>query len=92
VRHRFKWIGATDDRRGDLTAVGHGLMLRAEMMNRGNWWWAVYDDEWRKGANQLSASYDEWPYHARTGEHAKKQAERSARYWIRIKNWPSIKR
>lgn len=34
------WTGDLND---DCTALWNGLMLRAECMDKGFWWWAVYD-------------------------------------------------
>ena len=41
----IEWTGDLHD---DCTARWAGLMLRAEQMQRGVWWWAVYDG--RSGA------------------------------------------
>ena len=67
----WKWIGNLRD---DCTAIGHGMMLRAEMMDRANWWWAVYDSEDGYG-EQIEASYDNPPHHAKTGKEARASAE-----------------
>ena len=54
-------------------------MLRVEMMDRGVWWWAVYDHEGRPRCHQLAASYEQPPYHARTGKIARAECEKAAR-------------
>ncbi|PHS10659.1 MAG: hypothetical protein COA78_10885 [Blastopirellula sp.] len=37
---RIIWTGNLND---DCTAEWNGMMLRAEEMDRLQWWWAVYD-------------------------------------------------
>lgn len=71
----WNWKGNLRD---DCTAVGEGLMLRAEMMDRGHWWWAVFDNEGRRGCSELAVSHDEYPYYARTGKLARAAAEAAA--------------
>ena len=71
----WQWRGNLRD---DCTAVGRGLMLRAEMMDRANWWWAVYSDEGRAGCDEIAASHDDAPYHAKTGKVARFAAENAA--------------
>jgi hypothetical protein len=71
----IKWTGS----RGDYTAVSHGYILRAEMMDKGCWWWCCYrpdrtqsdpwtDDKWAKNGNQAK----EFAIEA-MNEHMKKQ-------------------
>jgi hypothetical protein len=76
----WKWDGDLDD---DCTAKGHGLMLRAEQMDRKVWWWAVYsalenEFDW----DQVAASYDCENNHARTGREARILAERAAYHYL----------
>jgi hypothetical protein len=68
--------------RDDCTAVGYGLMLRAEMMDRSDWWWCVCDGSGSRGANQIASSNDEPPHHARTGSIARSSAERAANEFL----------
>jgi hypothetical protein len=72
---KFEWTGNLRD---DCTAIGGGLMLRVEMMDRGNWWWAVYSKQGAIGSDQLAASYDVAPYHAKTGRAAREACEAAA--------------
>ena len=71
----WNWRGNLRD---DCTAVGGGVMLRAEMMDRGVWWWAVYDNEGKRGSDELASSNRQEPYHAKTGKEARAAAEAAA--------------
>ena len=53
-------------------------MLRAEMMARGFWWWAVYSDEGRAGCDELDGSNNEGHLRAKTGKEARRFAEIAA--------------
>jgi hypothetical protein len=75
----WDWKGDMDD---DCTAVGRGLMLRAEQMGRKHWWWAVYGKSGARGAPQIAASYDNENNHARTGREARILAERAAWHFL----------
>ena len=71
----IEWTGDLDD---DCTARWAGLMLRAEQMQRGVWWWAVYDD--RSGAilGDSNTARGRVP----NGKKARIAAERVARLWL----------
>lgn len=71
----WEWRG---DLKDDCTAVGHGLMLRAEKMSKKQWWWAVYDNEGQIGCDELAASHDSPPHNAKTGQEARVSAELAA--------------
>jgi hypothetical protein len=75
----WKWAGNLRD---DCTAIGHGLMLRAEMMDRGYWWWAVYADEGELGADQIDSSNEGGHLQANTGKEARKFAEIAADLYL----------
>lgn len=66
----------------DVTAKGHGLMLRAEQMDRKVWWWAVYTSEDEHDWREIAASYDREDNHARTGREARILAERAAFHYL----------
>ncbi len=79
----WHWTGNLRD---DCTAIGHGLMLRAEMMDRGFWWWAVYADEGRMGSEEIDSSSACLYARTTTGKQARALAEFSAeRYLQRTK-------
>lgn len=71
----IKWTG---DLRDDCTAYVGDLCLRVEMMDRRVWWWAVYNKRGGKGSDELAASHDEAPYHAKTGAEARAACEAAA--------------
>ncbi len=75
MKRDWHWTGNLRD---DCTAIGHGLMLRAEMMARGHWWWAVYADEGRMGAAEIDASHEPGHLPANTGKQARDFAEIAA--------------
>ncbi|MGJ8639021.1 MAG: hypothetical protein ACSHYA_06470 [Opitutaceae bacterium] len=67
----IEWSGDLED---DCTAIWCGMMLRAEEMDRKNWWWAVYE----KNGNIISSSNEE-SYSPLGGSEARKLAEQGAR-------------
>ena len=67
------WRGDLAD---DCTAIWRGLMLRAEEMDKGSWWWAVSMDEGR-GDEIRSSNFEE--RECRSGEEARHRAEECAR-------------
>jgi hypothetical protein len=69
------WTGDLDD---DCTARWAGLTLRAEQMQRGVWWWAVYDD--RSGTILGDSNTAE--VRVPNGKKARVAAERVARKWL----------
>lgn len=76
---QWEWRGDLND---DCTAVGRGLMLRAESMSRGVWWWAVYNNDGKAGCDQLAASYDQPPHSAKNGKEARACAESAANDYL----------
>lgn len=68
----IEWTG---DLRDDCTARWAGLTLRAEQMQRGVWWWAVYDD--RSGA--ILGDSNTAGVRVPNGKQARTAAERVAR-------------
>lgn len=80
----IQWEGDLED---DCTAVWQGLMLRAECMYEGHWWWAVSDNQGRRGCNELASSNDDRRTHGDSGQHARALAEQAAR-WIRDPTCP----
>lgn len=74
-REPIVWRGNLRD---DCTADWNGLMLRAEMMGQGVWWWAVYGPDRR--AAEIDASWNHPP--TRTGKAARQSAEASARSFV----------
>jgi hypothetical protein len=70
-----EWTGDLQD---DCTARWAGLMLRAEQMQRGVWWWAVYDD---RGGAVLGDS-NMAGIRVPNGKKARLAAEDAARKWI----------
>jgi len=72
----IEWKGDLGD---DCTAAWAGLTLRAELMKRGSWWWAVYDD---RSGETLGSSNDSADRVA-TGKKARLAAERVAREWLK---------
>lgn len=71
----IQWSGDLDD---DCTAEWAGLMLRAEEMERGVWWWAVYD---QASGEVLYDSYGELGA-GKNGSDARHKAEGAARKWL----------
>jgi hypothetical protein len=78
------WEGDLDD---DCTARWEGLMLRAEAMSEDkdghgeNWWWAVYDNEGKKGSSEIAVC----PLFTDTGRQARRAAERAAKAVVRAR-------
>lgn len=70
------WEGDLDD---DCTALWQGLMLRAEEMDRGNWWWAVSAESGR-GAELGSSNHEDRT--CRDGKTARQRAEECARAYL----------
>jgi hypothetical protein len=70
-----EWTGDLDD---DCTASWAGLILRAEEMKRGVWWWAVYDDQ----LGELIVSSDDTERFS-NGNKARAAAEKAAREWLK---------
>jgi hypothetical protein len=68
------WTGDLND---DCTAAWAGLMLRAEEMERGVWWWAVYDE---RSGQVIGDSHGAERYS--TGKTARAAAEATARNWL----------
>jgi hypothetical protein len=63
------------DLKDDCSAIWQGLMLRAEVMNRTDWWWAVYD---MKANEPVAVSYD-MGVRVTNGKKARWTAEQAAR-------------
>jgi hypothetical protein len=78
AREPIVWSGDLND---DCTARWAGLTLRAEEMDEGSWWWAVYDDDID---NPVRASYDDDMGQAKSGQDARNAAEREARTYLRL--------
>ena len=71
----IEWTGDLHD---DCTARWAGLMLRAEQMQRGVWWWAVYDDRSGATLGDSNTARGRVP----NGKKARVAAERVARQWL----------
>jgi hypothetical protein len=71
----IEWTGDLSD---DCTAVWAGLVLRAEMMKRGSWWWAVYDDRTKEVLRSSNTSETR----VSNGKKARAAAESAARDWL----------
>jgi len=71
LKEEIKWVG---DLRDDCIAEVGNYMLRAEMMNRGNWWWCVYHKN-KDGKNEEIASSNNKGLYGPTGKHAREFAE-----------------
>lgn len=74
----IRWTGDLND---DCTAEWAGLILRAESMERSNWWWAVADAA--TGVEIDSSNYS--PYIAvdfKSGSAARRAAEAAARNYV----------
>jgi hypothetical protein len=69
----------TGNLRDDCTAHVGDLCLRVEMMDKGKWWWAVYNKHGGVGCDQLVASYDAPPYNFTTGAKARAACEAAAK-------------
>ncbi len=76
------WTGDLND---DCTARWHGLILRAEMMQPGEWWWAVYMDQSEE--DSVWNNHGRWPL---TGKRARRAAEAAACRLIRKYAWAEI--
>ncbi len=66
------WTGDLDD---DCTALWQGLMLRAEEMETGVWWWAVRD---QASGEELASSNLPSAKSCQTGSEARQAAEEAA--------------
>ena len=75
----IRWYGDLGD---DCTARWAGLMLRAEKMSIGDWWWCVYDEEFE---GQVVSSHVV-PGRVRTGGEARHAAEQAARSYLNLKD------
>lgn len=71
------WTGDLTD---DCTALWAGLMLRAECMDDGDWWWAVYDMEQAEMVVDAAWEYDTA---FASGAAARAKAEDVARGYLR---------
>lgn len=79
----WEWRGDLND---DCTAIGHGLMLRAEQMDTRCWWWAVYDADEHSEWKQLAASYDFADPPPKSGKAARREAESFAAGFLYTRN------
>lgn len=71
----ISWSGDLND---DCTAEWNGLMLRAEEMDRRQWWWAVYDES----GEIIDDSNEHYPKEFLNGIWARTEAERVAREYL----------
>ena len=69
------WTGDLSD---DCTALWAGFTLRAEEMDNGIWWWAIYVDAF----NRQIASSNDTGVSPTTGEEARAAAFRAARSFL----------
>ena len=76
--HPIVWAGDLLD---DCTAEWAGLMLRAEEMDKGYWWWAVYDMQRKEITVDNSNEYTGYFI---DGDAARKKAESIAKEYITI--------
>lgn len=72
------WYGDLDD---DCTADWAGLLLRAERMDKKDWWWAIFDKE----SGEEIASSNIPPTACASGEEARRAAETAVRDYLTIK-------
>lgn len=73
------WDGDLED---DCTSRWAGLLLRAELMDAGRWWWAVYDDDTE---DQIDSS-NEHDVVFPTGEKARAAAVVAARRYLGLEH------
>lgn len=76
AKQSFTWTG---DLSNDCTALWAGLMLRAECMEEGYWWWAVYDMQKGEATIDDSNNYNE---RFIRGEIAQQKAENVAQVYV----------
>ncbi|WP_035601529.1 hypothetical protein [Haloferula sp. BvORR071] len=69
------WTGDLDD---DCTAIWDGLMLRAEEMDKDQWWWAVMHEA---TSAEIGSSNDD-PRVCSSGASARQRAEQCARDFL----------
>jgi hypothetical protein len=74
-----RWHGDLDD---DCTAEWAGLMLRAEQLDVGCWWWCVYDLE--MGKQVVASQVVLEP--CTSGTQARHAAEQAARAYLDVKD------
>lgn len=79
LRDTEKQIAWTGDLGDDCTALWAGLMLRAEEMDRGLWWWCVYDQA-RQGLQIATSNESEAV--CPSGVEARRLAEFAARDYL----------
>lgn len=79
VQKPIEWYGDLTD---DCSARWAGLLLRAEWMDDGIWWWAVYDMS-TKDEIQIDAS-NNYEIRFTSGEEARRAAEQAARMYLRV--------
>lgn len=72
----IEWKGNLED---DCSAQWNGLLLRAEKMQHGRWWWAVSIQD--RNDNEIDSANNH-PYRVPTGIAARAEAERVARVYI----------
>lgn len=78
AKSRPDWTGNLAD---DCSSRWVGFLLRAEEMEEGVWWWAVYDDWAEDPTVQLSSSHDSSEVCV-SGQHARREAEQAARRFL----------
>ena len=71
----MNWIG---DLKDDCTAEWNGLTLRAEKMDKRNWWWCVYDEK----NDTIDDSNEHYPNQYKNGKVARAEAERVAKEYL----------
>ena len=77
---RIDWSGDLSD---DCTARWAGLMLRAEEMEHGRWWWAIHDQTLGDSGDSVVSSNDDGQPMCRSGEEARSAAEAAAHIYRR---------
>ena len=75
---RPAWTGDLDD---DCSSRWAGFLLRAEEMDEGFWWWAVYD-EWADDPMRQVASSHDSSTACDSGSVARQAAEQAARGFL----------
>ena len=70
-----QWEGDLDD---DCSARWFGFLLRAEWMDEGIWWWAVYG---KNGEGEVDSS-NNYEVVVSSGEAARRAAEIAARKFV----------
>lgn len=78
VEEPVVWQGDLTD---DCSANWAGLLLRAECMEQGNWWWAVYD--MLQGEQTIDSSI-EYDIDFTDGEMARSRAEEVAKAYANM--------